>query len=250
MSFFERFGEFAPLFLEATWVTLRLTAVALVIAMVLGAFIAWMVMSRFGPLRWLATAYIGVIRGTPLIAQIFVLYFGISELVKLPAFWAGSLALAAHNSAYIAEIFRSGFQAVPKGLVEASRSLGMSRRKTLRRVQAPLALRTTLPVLGNQYIIAIKDSSLVAFIGMPELFQTSRNLAASTYEPLQMYLMVSVYYLVIVLVLTYVVNRLEFSLNRHRRPVETTTSDGQVGDGESGPGQSSTLHHQKPEGTV
>lgn len=250
MSFFERFGEFAPLFLEATWVTLRLTAVALIIAMVLGGFIAWMVMSRFEPLRWLATAYIGVIRGTPLIAQIFVLYFGISELVKLPAFWAGSLALAAHNSAYIAEIFRSGFQAVPKGLVEASRSLGMSRRKTLRRVQAPLALRTTLPVLGNQYIIAIKDSSLVAFIGMPELFQTSRNLAASTYEPLQMYLMVSVYYLVIVLILTYVVNRLEFSLNKHRRPVETAAADGQPGDGGSGPDQPPALHNQKPEGTA
>lgn len=226
MKFFDRFAEFAPLFLEATWVTLRLTAVALVVAMVLGAVIAWMVMCRFRPLRWLATAYIGVIRGTPLIAQIFVLYFGISELVKLPAFWAGALALAAHNSAYIAEIFRSGFQAVPTGLVEASRSLGMSRRKTLRRIQAPIALRTTLPVLGNQYIIAIKDSSLVAFIGMPELFQTSRNLAASTYEPLQMYLMVSVYYLVLVLVLTYVVHRLEFSLSKHKRPVASNSSGG------------------------
>lgn len=229
MSFFDRLVEYAPLFIEASWVTLRLTAVALAIAMVLGAVIAWMAMSRFGPLRWLATAYIGVIRGTPLIAQIFVLYFGISEIVKMPAFWAGALALAAHNSAYIAEIFRSGFQAVPKGLVEATRSLGMSRRKTLRRVQAPLALRTTLPVLGNQYIIAVKDSSLVSFIGMTELFQTSRNLQAQNYEPLQMYLMVSIYYLIIVLVLTFVVNRLEHSLSKHRRPVEGSPGDGDGG---------------------
>lgn len=219
MSFFDYFVEYAPLFIEASWVTLRLTAVALAIAMVLGAVIAWMAMSKFGPLRWLATAYVGVIRGTPLIAQIFVLYFGITEIIKMPAFWAGGLALAAHNSAYIAEIFRSGFQSVPKGLIEASRSLGMSKRKTLRRVQAPLALRTTLPVLGNQYIIAVKDSSLVSFIGMTELFQMSRILQASNYEPLQMYIMVSIYYLVIVLVLTFVVNRLEFSLSKHRRAV-------------------------------
>ncbi|WP_109472142.1 amino acid ABC transporter permease [Ornithinimicrobium cavernae] len=231
MSFFDSFIEYAPLFLEATLVTLRLTAVALAIAMVLGGVIAWMAMSRFRPLRWLATAYIGVIRGTPLIAQIFVLYFGISEIAKMPAFWAGALALAAHNSAYIAEIFRSGFQAVPKGLVEASRSLGMSRRKTLRRIQAPLALRTTLPVLGNQFIIAVKDSSLVSFIGMTELFQTSRNLQAQNYEPLQMYLMVSVYYLVIVLILTFVVNRLEFSLSKHRRPVEQGATTGSNGGG-------------------
>ena len=94
MTFFDYFVEYAPLFIEASWVTLRLTAVALVIAMVLGGVIAWMVMSRFGPLRWLGTAYIGLIRGTPLIAQIFVLYFGISEIVKMPAFWAGALALA------------------------------------------------------------------------------------------------------------------------------------------------------------
>lgn len=225
MTFFDLFVEYAPLFLEATGVTLRLTAVALVIAMGLGAVIAWMVMSRVAPLRWLATAYIGVIRGTPLIAQIFVLYFGIAEVIRLDMFWAGAIALALHNSAYIAEIFRSGFQAVPRGLVEASRSLGMSKRKTLRRVQAPLALRTTLPVLGNQYIIAVKDSSLVAFIGMTELFRTSQNLAARNYEPLMMYLMVSVYYLAIVLVLTLVVNRLEHSLSKHRRPVAGAGSD-------------------------
>lgn len=146
-----------------------------------------------------------------------MLYFGISEVLLLDAFWAGSLALAVHNSAYIAEIIRSGFQSVPDGLNEASRSLGMSRVKTLRRVRAPLALRAILPVLGSQFIIAVKDSSLVAFIGYKELFLTARNLAASTYEPLTMYLIVSTYYLAIVLVLTFLVNRLEYRLSAHRR---------------------------------
>lgn len=221
-NFVELFAEYSPLFIEATSVTLRLTAAALLMAMVGGAAVAAMAMSKVRPLRWLATAYIGLVRGTPLITQIFIIYFGLTSLVTLPAFWAGALALAFHNSAYIAEIIRSGFQSVPKGLTEASRSLGMSKAKTLKRVQAPLALRTVLPVLGNQYIIAVKDSSLVSFIGMTELFQTSRNMAATTYEPLTAYIVVAIYYLVIVLALTALVSWLEHRLSAHRRPESDT----------------------------
>lgn len=216
--FFELFVEYAPLFIEATGLTLSLTALSLLMAMVGGGVVAALAMSKVRPLRWLATAYIGLVRGTPLITQIFIIYFGLAYLVVLPAFWAGAIALAFHNSAYIAEIIRSGFQAVPRGLTEASRSLGMSKVKTLKRVQAPLALRTTLPVLGNQYIIAVKDSSLVAFIGMSELFRTSQNMAASTYQPLTAYIVVAIYYLVIVLALTALVNVIEHRLSRHRRP--------------------------------
>lgn len=217
-DFLAIFTQYAPLFLEASWVTLRLSAAAIVMAMFLGSLIAAMAMGRVRALRWIATAYIGLVRGTPLITQIFIIYFGLVAIVALPAFWAGALALAFHNSAYIAEIIRSGFQSVPSGLTEAARSLGMSRTKTLKRVQAPLALRTTLPVLGNQYIIAIKDSSLVSFIGMTELFQTSRNVASSTYQELTAYIIVALYYLVIVLALTAVVNWLEHRLSAHRRP--------------------------------
>lgn len=217
MSFFDYLVDTAPLFLDATWVTLRLTAVALVFAMLLGSVVAAMSMNSVAPLRWIATGFIGLIRGTPLIAQIFVLYFGIAEIITLDKFWAGAIALGIHNAAYIAEIIRSGFQSVPTGLDEASRSLGMSRTKTLRRVRAPLALRAILPVLGSQFIIAVKDSSLVAFIGLQELFLSARNEAASTYEPLTMYLIVSLYYLAIVLVLTFLVGRLEHRLSAHRR---------------------------------
>ena len=215
--FLELFAEYSPLFIEATWVTLRLTAAALVMAMIGGAIVAAMSMSGIRPLKWVATVYIGLVRGTPLITQIFIIYFGLTAIVTLPAFTAGAIALAFHNSAYIAEIIRSGFQAVPNGLTEAARSLGLSRTQTLRRVQAPLALRTTLPVLGNQYIIAVKDSSLVSFIGMTELFQTSRNMAASTYQPLMAYTAVALYYLVIVLALTALVGWLEHRLSAHRR---------------------------------
>ena len=203
--------------IKAAGVTLAITAVALLIAVVLGSVIAWMNMSKITPLRWLAVAYIGVIRGTPLIAQLFVLYFGLTEIVLLSGFWAGAIALAIHNSAYIAEIIRSGFESVPKGLVEASRSLGMSRTQALRRVQLPLSTRTILPVLGSQFIIAVKDSSLVAFIGMGELFRTAQNMAAAEYSPLNAYLTVSVYYLIIVLVLTGLVTLLERRMNPDKK---------------------------------
>ena len=216
MDFFELFAKYAPIFLKATWVTLALTAVALVFAGILGMGVAAMTMSRIAPLKWLAAAFIGLIRGTPLIAQLFLLYFGLTSIVVLDKFWAGAIARGIHNSAYIAEIIRSGFQSVPKGLVEAARSLGMSRERTLRRVQAPLAFRTILPVLGSQFIIAVKDSSLVGFIGLTELFRTAQNTAAATYKPLSSYAIVSVYYLVIVLVLTAVVNRMEKQMGRHK----------------------------------
>lgn len=216
-SFSELFVEHADTFLKAALLTLQVTAVALLIAVVLGSVIAWMNMSRFLPLRWLAAGYIGLIRGTPLIAQLFLLYFGLTQYVKLSDFWAGAIALAIHNSAYIAEIVRSGFQSVPGGLVEASRSLGMSRFQALRRVQIPLATRAILPVLGSQFIIAVKDSSLVAFIGMGELFRTAQNIAASSYSPLNAYLVVSVYYLVIVLVLTGLVTLLERKMNPDKK---------------------------------
>lgn len=216
-SFGELFVQHAGTFARAALLTLEVTAVALVIAVVLGSVVAWMNMSTILPLRLIATGFIGLIRGTPLIAQLFLLYFGLTSVVQLSDFWAGAIALAVHNSAYIAEIVRSGFQSVPKGLVEASRSLGMSRVQALRRVQVPLAIRAILPVLGSQFIIAVKDSSLVAFIGMGELFRTAQNIAASSYSPLNAYLVVSVYYLIIVLVLTGLVTLLERKLNPDKK---------------------------------
>lgn len=206
-----------PLFLEAAGRTLALSAVALVLALPLGALVSGLAMSRIRPLRWFAAGYIGLIRGTPLITQIFILYFGLTIVLLLPGFWAASIALAFHNSAYIAEIIRSGFQSVPKGLDEASRSLGMSWSRTLLRVRGPLAFRTALPALANQFIIAVKDSSLAAFVTVDELFQVALRLTASTYEPMTYYVIVAFYYLAIVLVLTLVVNRLERALSKHRR---------------------------------
>lgn len=198
-----------PFFFEAAWITLRLTIAAVVIGTIIGLFIALLKLSTFQPLNWLANIYITIIRGTPLIVQIFVLYFGLSGGLQLSDFWAVSLALAIHNSAYIAEIFRGAIQSIDKGQMEAGRSLGMTHSLTMRRIIMPQASRRAVPPLGNQFIIALKDSSLGAFVAMPELFRTAQNIAAGTLNTMETFIIVAIYYLVLVMALTLIVNKVE-----------------------------------------
>lgn len=217
MSIIESIWSTLPEFLYAGQITLALSAVAIAMALPAGLVIAGLSLSRSMTVKWAGITYIGLIRGTPLITQIFILYFGITTFLMLSPFWATAIALAAHISAYIAEIFRTGFQSISPGLIEASRSLGMSRARTFLRVQGPLAIRVALPPLGNQFIIAIKDSSLAAFVTVPGLFFTARAFTAETFEPMRFYVIVAGYYLVIILILTFLVNRLENHLNAYRR---------------------------------
>jgi len=195
------------------WVTLRLTAASIVIGMVFGLFFALLKLSPFRLLQTFANFYITIVRATPLIVQIFVLYFGFTEIISFSPFWAASLALAFHNGAYIAEIFRGGIQSIDRGQMEAARSLGMTSTMAMRRIVLPQAFKRTIPPLGNQFIIGLKDSSLAAFIGMTEIFNRSRQFVSSTYLELEFYIMAALYYLIIVLVFTWLVNKLEYRLS-------------------------------------
>jgi len=154
------------------------------------------------------------VRGTPLIVQIFILYFGLTNLVRIPAFWAASLALAVHNGAYIAEIFRGAIQSIDRGQMEAGLSLGMTPTLAYRRVILPQAGLRALPPLGNQFIIALKDSSLAAFISMNELFNVATTQGSNDFDQMTYLLVVAVYYLVLVLVLSLAVQRLERRLGQ------------------------------------
>jgi polar amino acid transport system permease protein len=208
----EKFIEHYDVFLEATWLTLKLTAVSILIAIFIGLFFALLKISKVKVLNYIADLYIGIVRGTPLIVQIFILYFGLTEIVNIPGFWAASLGLAFHNGAYIAEIFRGSIQSIDKGQMEAGRSLGMGHTLAMRRIILPQAFRRALPPLGNQFIIGLKDSSLAAFISMPELFNIATTLGSSNFDTMTYLLIVAVYYLVLVLILTVFVNRLERKL--------------------------------------
>lgn len=211
--FFTAFFDSYPIFLKAMLLTLELTAVSMIIAIVIGLVFALFKLSNLKILSWIADIYIYLVRGTPLIVQIFILYFGITTLVQVNGFWAASLALAFHNGAYIAEIFRGSIQSIDRGQMEAGRSLGMSTSLTMRRIVLPQAFRRALPPLGNQFIIGLKDSSLAAFISMNELFNIATTLGSAHFDTLTYLMIVAVYYLILVLVLTFVVNTIERKLS-------------------------------------
>lgn len=200
-------------FLKAALVTLKITAIAIVLGTVFGIIFALMKISRSKILQTIANFYITLIRGTPLIVQIMFLYYGITSIIVLSNFWAGAIALGVHNGAYIAEIFRGAIQGVDKGQREASLALGMNRTETMRRIIFPQALRRAIPPLGNQFIITLKDSSLVYVIGVTELFGLANREAASSFQPFETFLVVGLYYLVLVLIFTALLKWYENRLN-------------------------------------
>ena len=212
VEFFDIFIGSTDVFIEGLWLTLRLSVVSLLIAIVIGLFIAMLKISNIKILEWIADGYIWIVRGTPLIVQIFILYYGLAEVWLIPSFWAAGIGLAFHSGAYIAEIIRGSIQSIAKGQREAARSLGMTRSLTMRRIILPQALRRAVPSLGNQFIIGIKDSSLASFIGLQELFGVSNTMGSNSFNYLPYFFTVAVYYLVIVLILTIGVNMLEKKL--------------------------------------
>lgn len=197
------------LFFGAMLWTLKLTIISILIGIVFGLFFALLKISRIKILGYLSDIYVFLVRGTPLIVQIFILYFGFSGLLLIPDFWAAALALAFHNGAYIAEIFRGTIQSIDKGQMEAGRSLGMTRGLAMRRIILPQAFKRALPPLGNQFIIGLKDSSLAAFISMNELFNVATTLGSNNFDEMTYLLIVAVYYLVLVALLTIVVSLIE-----------------------------------------
>ena len=206
-------------FLRATSITLQLTSISLVLAMFIGLVIALCKLSHFRILKLFAQAYIGVIRGLPLIVQLMFLYFGIVKIVALSSFWAGTLALAIHAGAYVAEIFRGSIESIDAGQTEAARSLGMNYRKTMILIILPQAFRRAIPALGNQFIIGLKDSSLVAYLGVNELFGAALSAQAENFMPFETYIVAGLYYLILVLIFSLLVNKLERHLNKGTREV-------------------------------
>jgi polar amino acid transport system permease protein len=211
--FFDTLFSSSDVFIRAMLLTLELTVVSILVGIFIGLLFALLKISNIKILAWISDTYVFLVRGTPLIVQIFILYFGISNLFLLPDFWAASLALAFHNGAYISEILRGTIQSTDKGQMEAGRSLGMSNSLTLRRIILPQAFRRALPPLGNQFIIGLKDSSLAAFISMNELFNVATTLGSNNFDEMTYLLIVAVYYLILVAFLTIIVNLFEKKLS-------------------------------------
>ncbi|WP_419720201.1 amino acid ABC transporter permease [Oceanobacillus massiliensis] len=209
LHFIEVFTGSFNVFMEGLWITLKLSVISLLIAIVIGLFFALLKISNIKILEWIADIYIWIVRGTPLIVQIFILYYGLTDIFLVPMFWAGAIGLAFHSGAYIAEIIRGAIQSIDNGQREAGLSLGMNKGLTMKRIILPQAFRRAVPSLGNQFIIGIKDSSLVSFIGMQDLFGVASTMGSNSFDYLPYYVTVAVYYLLIVLLLTFIVNLTE-----------------------------------------
>lgn len=191
---------FYNLLLQGAWLTLVITCLAFLLAIVVGIIIAAGRTSTVASVRWLATLYVEVIRNTPVLLQIFIVFYGLSGLgLRLPPMVAGTLGLGLNVGAYLGEIFRAGVSAVPKGHREAAIALALSPGQTLTRVVAPVALRAIFPALSNMFITTILGSSLLSVIAVPELTGQTNEISANTFLTIEVYSFSTVIYLVLTL---------------------------------------------------
>ena len=208
----EPIGNNAQLFAEGTRITVLLTAVAALAGVLMGVLAALGKTSRAAPLRWIASAYIWVIRGTPLLVQVLFVYFALPVLIpalQLGDFTSACVALSLNVGAYNAEAIRAGLLAVPKGQVEAARSLGLSPWFTFIDVTFPQAFKISLPPLVNNIVALLKDSSLAYAIGVVELTNVGNRIQAATFQPLPILLTSASIYLLLTTVLTQISNAVE-----------------------------------------
>jgi len=216
MNLFKVFGEVYPLLFKGLWITIEVSVLSLLFAFVLGLCSYFFAQSKKAPLRWISKIYVGLIRGTPMLVQVFYVYFAIPQLlqylgfdVRLGIFSAGLITLTLNAGAYMSEIFRGAINAVSTGQMEAARSLGLSHGQAMRKVILPQAFRICLPSLVNQFIITIKDSSLISVIGLAEIMYQAKIYVGRTMESFATYTWVAIFYLVLIGVLTYVAKIVE-----------------------------------------
>ncbi len=219
MNFGRVLSEATPLLLEGLKLTIGVSLLAIAIGIVVGLVMCLMKMSRNVVLKAIAEVYIWVIRGTPMLVQAFIVFFGFPQLIqlmspsfRLDAFTAGVITLSLNAGAYLAEIFRGGIMAIPKGQSEAARSLGLTKGQTMRKVVLPQALKISIPALVNQFIISIKDTSILSVIGLAELVNKAKTYVGKSYEFFATYIFVALFYLIIISVLMIVSSRIEKKL--------------------------------------
>ena len=218
-------STYGPLLLEAMGQTLLLALCGLFFACILGLIFGLLSVLKSRVCNIISTIFVDIIRGVPMIVLAFFIYFGFPQFVSsslgiknftLSALQAGTIALALNCGAYMAEIIRAGIQSVDKGQMEAARSLGLPYWKAMRKVVLPQAIRTMIPSIINQFIITLKDTSILSVIGFPELVNTSKNVVAITFNSFAVWSIVAVMYLIVITVLSRFAKVMERRLNRGR----------------------------------
>ena len=226
MAFFEVLAGSVNTFIAALGETVKLAIVSLIIATVLGIIFGLFTVSKVKILEWISAIYIGIIRGTPLLVQTFIIYYGLAQVLRPLGFqWkliggpftAGAVALSLNAGAYMAEIIRGGIESVDRGQMEAARSLGLSYGKAMQKIVLPQAFFTMLPAIINQFIITLKDTSILSVIGFPELVNAAQNVIAINFKSFQVWFLVGLMYLIVITILSKVAKALERRMNRGRK---------------------------------
>ncbi|KAB1657993.1 ABC transporter permease subunit [Pseudoclavibacter chungangensis] len=215
-GFFALLASSMPTLLTGLGYTLLATALSLVFAMILGILFGFMKLSSNWLVRGIASTYVNIFRGTPVLVQAFFFYFGVPQLtgINMDALTAGVITLSLNAGAYITETFRSGIQSVDPGQMEASRSLGLGWGKSMRKVVMPQAFKIMTPSLINQFIITLKDTSLLSVLGLAELTYQGRIIIASTFRSFEMWIIVGALYFIVIWLLTVLSNYVDRKFNK------------------------------------
>ena len=224
LSFLE---TYYPLYIKGTIATIIICLFTVLIGTFIGIFVALMKLSKFKIIRAIASIYIEITRGTPVLVQVFIWFFGLSYIIELPNVYIadmelsrlipGALALALNSGAYVAEIIRAGILAVDKGQTEAALSLGMKNHMIMKFVIMPQAIKNILPAIGNEFIVLIKESSILYVIGIQEIMAKTSTIQSSTFQPIAPLVVASVIYLILTFSLSRFVGIFERRLNKDDR---------------------------------
>ena len=198
-------------FLEGTMTTLFISFFGVIFGTIVGIFLSLMKLSRNKIARGISTIYIEIVRGTPLLLQLYLVYYGLPKLLPLPdsRIFLGTLAVLLNSAAYVAEIIRAGINSIDKGQMEAARSLGMNHAMSMRFIIIPQAFKNILPALGNEFIVLIKESAIISVIAIPDLMYNADTLKGITYRPFLPLIIAGVIYFIITFTVSKLLGKLE-----------------------------------------
>lgn len=224
MNFSRTIQESGLLLLQGLQVTVVIALISIFFGTIIGFFTSLLSIAQSKILRFISGIYIWAIRGTPMIVQAFIVYFGLPQLVQMfsPSFRigadvAGAITLSLNAGAYLAEIFRGGICAVDRGQVEAARSLGLPSTRTMIRVVLPQAIKIAIPSMVNQFIITVKDTSILSVIGLADLVNKAKVYVGKSYQFFSTYILVAIYYLVVISILMVISKHVEKKFNYERK---------------------------------
>ena len=228
MSLLEILVKYRVMLFDGAKITLIVSLITILIGLIFGTLMAFMKMSKIPPLRWLANIYVEFIRGTPVLVQISIVFYGLPMMgINIPAVWVGDVdisrlvsgivALSINTTAYICEIVRSGIQSIGVGQTEGALALGMTNTRALFCLGLPQAIRNILPALGNEFITIIKTSSQVSVIGIAELTYAADTIRGISFRPMAPLIVVALIYFVITFFFSLLLRRLEKAMRKSAR---------------------------------